>query len=71
MGRSTILWSIWIYRNDVIFNKKNIILLFADYFQGNLLDSFLEHSAKRSAEPLKGVCRTLVTLAIEVFAKHV
>jgi hypothetical protein len=26
--------------------KKKIILLFACYFQGNLLDSFLEHPAK-------------------------
>jgi hypothetical protein len=46
MGTSAILWSIWLCRNDVTFDKKKIILLFAGYFQGNLLDSFLEHLAK-------------------------
>jgi hypothetical protein len=41
MGTSAILWSIWLCRNDVTFDKKKIILLFC-----NLLDSFLEHLAK-------------------------
>jgi hypothetical protein len=46
VGTSAVLWSIWLCRNDVTFDKKKIILLFAGYFQGNLLDSFLEHPIK-------------------------
>lgn len=43
---SAILWYIWLCRNDVTFEKKKVILLFAGYFQGDLLDSFLEHPVK-------------------------
>ena len=46
MGASAMLWSIWLFRDKGIFDKKTTILLFAGCFQGNLLDPFLEHPAK-------------------------
>jgi hypothetical protein len=46
VGISASFWSIWLCKNDVTFDGKKIILLFAGYFQGNLLDTFLEHDAK-------------------------
>jgi hypothetical protein len=46
MGANAILWSIWLFRNEGIFDKKTTILLFAGCFQGNLLDPFLERLTK-------------------------
>jgi hypothetical protein len=46
VGASAIFWSIWLTRNDVIFDKKNILLLFTGYFQGDSLDAILVHTSK-------------------------
>ena len=50
MGASAILWSIWLFRNEGIFDKKTTILLFAGCFQGNLLDPSLERPAKEERQ---------------------
>ena len=61
MRVSAILWSIWFCKNDVTFEKKNILLL-AGYFHGNLLDLFLKILQKESNRSLvKWVCRILET----------
>jgi hypothetical protein len=39
-------------RNDVIFDKKNILLLFIGYFQDDSLDGVLVHTLKE-AQPTK------------------
>ena len=43
---SVVFWSIWLTRNDTIFDKKNITLFFIDYFDGELLDTVLVHFPK-------------------------
>jgi len=50
MGSSAILWSIWLFRNEGIFDKKTTILLFAGCFQGNVLDPFLDRTAKEKRQ---------------------
>jgi hypothetical protein len=72
MGTSAILWSIWLCRNDVTFDKKKIILLFCRLFSGQLIGFVSGTSCKKECNrsPLKWARRTLETLAMEVFAKH-
>jgi hypothetical protein len=42
---SAIFWSTWLTRNDVVFDKK-YLLLFTGYFQGDILDAVLVHTSK-------------------------
>ena len=48
---SAIFWSIWLTRNDVIFDK-NTSLSFIGYFQDNLLDAVLVNASKGN-QPIK------------------
>jgi hypothetical protein len=41
------------------------MLLFVGYYRGNLLDTFLEHDAKKHNKP-----STLETMVMEIFAKR-
>ena len=41
-----IFWSTWLTRNDAVFDRKNVTLLFIGYFQGDLLDTSLVHSSQ-------------------------
>jgi hypothetical protein len=38
--------------------------------EGNFLDTFLKHDAKEGQQTTKWVCRTLETMAMEIFTKH-
>jgi hypothetical protein len=38
VGIGVMLWSIWLSRNNIVFNKKTNFILYADYVQGNSLD---------------------------------
>lgn len=44
--RNAIFWSIQLIKNDIIFDKKDITLLFIDYFDVELLHKDLVHSSK-------------------------
>jgi hypothetical protein len=62
--------AIWLCRNDAIFDKKRLLVL-AGYFQGYLLDSFLEHPAKGEQQITCEVGLSHIgDLAMEIFAKH-
>jgi hypothetical protein len=71
MGTSAILWSIWLCRNDVTFDKKRLYSYLQVIFRATYWIRFwniLQKECNRS--PLKWARRTLETLAMEVFAKH-
>jgi len=51
-------------RNDVIFGKKNITILFTRYFQGNLLDAVLFLTSQFN---LKQACEVT---SMEIFSKN-
>ena len=70
VGTSAILWSIWLSRNDVTFDKKKIILLFHVIFRATYLTRLWNILQKENRSTLKWACRILETLATEVFAKH-
>jgi hypothetical protein len=38
VGLGIMFWSIWLSRNDIVFNKKTNLILYAGFVQGNLLD---------------------------------
>jgi hypothetical protein len=63
-------WSIWLSRNDAVFNKSHIFF-YACYFQGYTLDThmvFVSKGGKRNI--LKSACRIIETLTMYIFIKH-
>jgi hypothetical protein len=69
MIAGTIFWSIWLRRKHVTFYIKKIILLFAYYFQSNIVDMFLEYPAG-GEQLLKWAWRMLETMVLEIYTKH-
>jgi hypothetical protein len=77
MGRSTILWSIWLYRNDVIFNKKKYYTLICRLFSGQLIGLVSRPFCKKISRTFErglphigdfsysGLCQACVTIFLK------
>ena len=71
MGSSAILWSIWLFRNEGIFDKKQLYSYLQVVFRTTYWTRFWITLQKKNDKPfLKWACRMMETLAMEIFAKH-
>ena len=71
VGASALLWSIWLRRNKIIFDKKRLYsylqVIFRATYQARQW-SVLQSVAK--IQLIKSACRKLEALAMEIFANH-
>jgi len=72
MGSSAILWSIWLFRNEGIFDKKKQLYSYLQVvFRATYWTRFWIALQKKNDKPLlKWACRMMETVAMEIFAKH-
>jgi hypothetical protein len=71
VGISAFFWFIWLCRNDVTFDGKKLYSYLQVIFRATYWTRFWSTMQKnRNKQLLKWVCRTLETVAMEIFAKH-
>jgi hypothetical protein len=71
VGISAFFWFIWLCRNDVTFDGKKLYSYLQVIFRATYWTRFWSTMQKnRNKQLLKWVCRTLETMAMEIFAKH-
>ena len=66
VGASAFCWAIWLTRNDVVFNKAVASSYLQAIFRGTW--SLLQKEEDRHL--MKMGCKTIETVAMEVFARH-
>jgi hypothetical protein len=71
VGVGVIFWSIWLSRNDNIFNKKQILSYMQVMFRATYWTRTWASFQKEDAQViLRTACRLMETLTMEFFVKH-
>jgi hypothetical protein len=70
-GNKCIFWSIWLCRNDVTFDGKRLYSYLQVIFRATYCTRFWSTMQKNcNKKLLKWACRTLETMAMDIFAMH-
>jgi hypothetical protein len=71
VGIGDMLWSIWLSRNDIIFNKTPISSYMQVIFIGiHWTRMWAKFQKEENQNSLQTACRVIETLIMEIFAKH-
>ena len=69
-GVAALFWSIWLCRNDVVFNHKSIPSIIQTIFRDTLVQIWRLLQKEETQKQILVVCQSLEVVAMEFFASH-
>jgi hypothetical protein len=71
VGVGDMLWSIWLSRNDIVFNKTSILSYMQVIFRATYWTrTWLVFQKEENQVLLQSACRWMETLTMDIFVKH-